>query len=130
MIFVLFGIAALITVVTAVKLSTYADVISEKSKLGGMMVGTLLLAVATSLPEVTTSLTAVFLDNPDIAVGNVLGSNMFNLLIIAVFDLVYRKEKLFSQTSFSHVYTAVLGMFLAAMPFVPDSMDCHLNSLP
>ncbi|WP_240374851.1 sodium:calcium antiporter [Bacillus piscicola] len=115
MVFVLFTIAAVITVLAAVKLSTFADVISEKTNWGGMMVGTVLLAGATSLPEVTTSLTAVFLDNPDIAVGNVLGSNMFNLLIIASFDLAYRKEKLFSQTTFSHVYTASLGIFLSVM---------------
>ncbi|SDH71595.1 cation:H+ antiporter [Alteribacillus persepolensis] len=115
MLFVYFFIAAAITVAAAVKLSTYADVISEKSKWGGMMVGTVLLAGATSLPEVTTTVTAVSLNNPDIAVGNVLGSNMFNLLIIAVFDLCYRKEQLFSRTSISHTYTASLGIFLALM---------------
>ncbi|MFC5712505.1 sodium:calcium antiporter [Thalassorhabdus alkalitolerans] len=115
MAFFLFTIAAIFTVLAAIKLSTYADVLSEKSKLGGLLVGTLLLAGATSLPEVTTSLTAVVLDNPDIAVGNVLGSNMFNLLIIAVFDLFYRKEKLFGQTSKSHAYTSSLGLFLGLM---------------
>ncbi|MFD2705067.1 sodium:calcium antiporter [Salibacterium lacus] len=115
MVFFLFAVAAAITVIAAVKLSTYADVISIKSKWGGLMVGTLLLAGATSLPEVTTSLTAVFLDNPDIAVGNVLGSNMFNLLIIAAFDLYYRKEKLFSRTDVSHAYTASLGILLALL---------------
>ncbi|SFL54049.1 sodium:calcium antiporter [Salibacterium qingdaonense] len=115
MVFFLFAVAAVITVIAAVKLSTYADVISIKSKWGGLMVGTLLLAGATSLPEVTTSLTAVFLDNPDIAVGNVLGSNMFNLLIIAAFDLYYRREKLFSRTDVSHAYTASLGILLALL---------------
>ncbi|MGY4689526.1 sodium:calcium antiporter [Salibacterium sp. K-3] len=115
MIFFLFVAAAVITVTAAVKLSTYADVISVKSTWGGLMVGTLLLAGATSLPEVTTSLTAVFLDNPDIAVGNVLGSNMFNLLIIAAFDLYYRKEKLFSRTDVSHAYTASLGILLSLL---------------
>ncbi|MFZ4450437.1 sodium:calcium antiporter [Salibacterium aidingense] len=115
MIFFFFAIAAVLTVTAAVKLSTYADVISLKSKWGGLMVGTILLAGATSLPEVTTSLTAVILDNPDIAVGNVLGSNMFNLLIIATFDLYYRKEKLFSRTDMSHAYTASLGIVLSLM---------------
>ncbi|RSL31222.1 sodium:calcium antiporter [Salibacterium salarium] len=118
MLFFVFALAAIFTVISAVKLSTYADVISFKSKWGGLMVGTILLAGATSLPEVTTSLTAVFLDNPDIAVGNVLGSNMFNLLIIATFDLYYRKEKLFSRTDMSHAYTASLGIMLSALALI------------
>ncbi len=115
LLFLYFFLAAAITVAAAVKLSTYADVISMKSKWGGLMVGTILLAGATSLPEVTTSITAVALNNPDIAVGNVLGSNMFNLLIIAAFDMCYRKEKLFSRTAMSHTYTATLGIFLSLM---------------
>ncbi|KIL48138.1 inner membrane protein yrbG [Jeotgalibacillus campisalis] len=55
-----------------------------------MLVGTLLLAGATSLPEVTTSLSAVLIGNNDNAIGNVLGSNLFNVFILACFDAVYR----------------------------------------
>lgn len=69
--------------ICAVQLNKYGDVISEKSTLSGAMVGGLLIAGATSLPELTTSLTAVYIDNPDIAVGNMLGSNVFNLLILS-----------------------------------------------
>ncbi|RKD75592.1 cation:H+ antiporter [Sinobaca qinghaiensis] len=117
MIYILFLIAALVTIFAAVQLSTYADVISEKSKWGGMMVGTILLAGATSLPEVTASVTAVLIDSPDIAVGNVLGSNLFNILIIGFFDLVYRKDKIFASMARSNIYTALLGVFLTGMVF-------------
>lgn len=117
MIYILFLIAALVTIFAAVQLSTYADVISEKSKWGGMMVGTILLAGATSLPEVTASVTAVLIDSPDIAVGNVLGSNLFNILIIGFFDLVYRKDKIFASMARSNIYTALLGVFLTALVF-------------
>lgn len=51
MVFVYFLLAAAITVYAAIKLSLYADVMTEKSKMGGMLVGTVLLAGATSLPE-------------------------------------------------------------------------------
>ncbi|WP_084215563.1 hypothetical protein [Jeotgalibacillus campisalis] len=57
---------------------------------GQLLVGTLLLAGATSLPEVTTSLSAVLIGNNDNAIGNVLGSNLFNVFILACFDAVYR----------------------------------------
>ncbi|WP_078595302.1 sodium:calcium antiporter [Evansella clarkii] len=118
MMYVIFAAAALITVLASVKLSSYADVLSERTSLGGMMVGTLLLAGATSLPEVTTSATAVFLNNPDIAVGNVLGSNLFNLLILAVFDVVYRKKQMMSQIQSSHLLTGFISLGLTAFILV------------
>ncbi|RXI97797.1 sodium:calcium antiporter [Anaerobacillus alkaliphilus] len=118
MVFVLFILAATITVIAAVKLSTYADVLSERTSLGGLLIGTIFLAGATSLPEVTTSLTAIGINNPDLAVGNVLGSNLFNLLIIASFDLYFRKKQIFKGASESNVYTVYLGMLLTFLVFV------------
>ncbi|MBM7579574.1 sodium:calcium antiporter [Jeotgalibacillus terrae] len=118
MVFVWFLLAAVVTVYAAIKLSTYADVISTKTAMGGMLVGTLLLAGATSLPEVTTSLSAVVIDNPDIAIGNMLGSNLFNLFIIAGFDLFFRKKRLFLDASNSHLHTAGLGLLLTVLTLV------------
>ncbi|ALX50261.1 sodium:calcium antiporter [Lentibacillus amyloliquefaciens] len=112
MVFVWFLLAAALTVYTALKLSVYADVISEKTAMGGMIVGTILLAGATSLPEVTTSFSAVIIDNIDIAVGNMLGSNLFNVFILAAFDLYYRRHRLFHLASSNHKYTALLGLLL------------------
>jgi cation:H+ antiporter len=118
MVFILFILAAFFTVVAAVKLSTYADVLSERTSLGGMLIGTVFLAGATSLPEVTTSLTAIGLNNPDLAVGGVLGSNLFNLLIIASFDLYFRKKQIFKGASESNLYTIYLGMLLSFLIFL------------
>ncbi|MDZ5711018.1 sodium:calcium antiporter [Jeotgalibacillus haloalkalitolerans] len=118
MAFVWFILAAAVTVYAAMKLSTYADVISTKTAMGGLLVGTLLLAGATSLPEVTTSLSAVLIGNNDIAIGNVLGSNLFNVFILACFDLYYRKKKLFLQASNDHLYTAGLGLLLTLLVMI------------
>ncbi|TFJ94207.1 sodium:calcium antiporter [Lentibacillus salicampi] len=112
MVFIWFLLAAAVTVYTAMKLSEYADVISEKTAMGGMVVGTILLAGATSLPELTTSFSAVLINNVDIAVGNMLGSNVFNVFILAVFDLYYRRHRLFHLASSHHQYTAFLGLLL------------------
>lgn len=112
MVFIWFMLAATVTVITAMKLSKYADVLSEKTAMGGMIIGTVLLAGATSLPEVTTSFSAAIIGNADIAVGNMLGSNVFNLFILAGFDLYFRKEQLYQQASNNHRYTAYLGLFL------------------
>ncbi|WP_416151254.1 sodium:calcium antiporter [Salipaludibacillus sp. HK11] len=117
----IFILAAIITVIVAVKLSTYADIIGERTSLGGMMVGTLLLAGATSLPEVTTSITAIVVNNPDIAVSNVLGSNLFNLFILAVLDIYYRRKRLFSQVGTSHLSTGFMSFALTGFIFIAIS---------
>ncbi|MBP3949526.1 sodium:calcium antiporter [Bacillus suaedae] len=129
MIFVWFILAAIITVFASIKLSTYADTIGEKSSLGGMLVGTIFLAGATSLPEVTTSISAIVLDSPDLAVGNVFGSNMFNLLILASFDLYFRKQQIFQAAAHSHLYTASLGLLLAVVSLLALSLQIPISFL-
>ncbi|MDT8862725.1 sodium:calcium antiporter [Alkalihalobacillus sp. MEB130] len=129
MVFLGFIFAALLTVLAAIKLSTYADTIGEKTSLGGMVVGTIFLAGATSLPEVTTSVSAIILDSPDIAVGNVFGSNMFNLLIIASFDLYYRRQQIFRNAGRSHVYTASIGLLLAIVSLLALSLKIEYSFL-
>ncbi|PJK16275.1 cation transporter [Chryseomicrobium excrementi] len=115
MVYVLFILVAAVTVYAAMKLSTFADVISSKTSMGGLLVGTILLAGATSLPEVTTSISAVVIGSPDIAVGNVLGSNLFNLFILAMFDLYFRSKRLYEKVDRTHLYSAILGIVLTGL---------------
>ncbi|MGO1060588.1 sodium:calcium antiporter [Planococcus sp. FY231025] len=115
MVFVYFILAAAVTVFAAIKLSQYADVISEKTAMGGMMVGTLLLAGATSLPEISTSISAAAIGNADIAVGNMVGSNLFNLFILAMFDFLLRRRRILETASRDHMYTALLGLLLTVL---------------
>ena len=125
MIYIIFGLAAIVTILAAIELSNNADVLSGKSSLGGLLVGTVLLGGATSLPEVTTSISSVLIANPDIAVGNMLGSNMFNIFIIACFDMYYRKIRLFHSSNRGHLYTAGLGLILSTMTLI--AMVSKLN---
>ncbi|MGI8316247.1 sodium:calcium antiporter [Halobacillus mangrovi] len=128
MVYLVFFLAAVVVVTAAIYLNQFGDVISKKSALSGAVVGTFLIAGATSLPELTTSLTAVYIDNPDIAVGNMLGSNVFNLLILAMVDLIYRKRRLFQRVDHSaNIPSALIGLlFLAILIltlFLPGSIQ-------
>lgn len=100
------------------KLSRYGDKIAEKTGLGGIWVGLLLLAAATSLPELITGIGAVTLvgggEGANLALGAVFGSNLFNLLIIALIDTMYRFGPLLSGVSRGHVLLAALGILLIA----------------
>ncbi|KAB8138197.1 sodium:calcium antiporter [Gracilibacillus oryzae] len=112
----IFLITAVIVIAAAIQLNKYGDVINQKSSLSGALIGTLLIGGATSLPELTTSLTAVYIDNPDIAVGNMLGSNVFNIMILMVFDFIYRKKKVFNTVdNRTHLPVANTGFFMSAI---------------
>lgn len=112
MVFLAFGISAAITVFLAIRLSIYADTIERKSALSGVLIA-LLLGGATSLPEITTSVTSIIISNPDLAVGNVLGSNLFNVMILATLDLFFRKHEIMTYASKENRYTSLLTIFLS-----------------
>ncbi|MEO8217472.1 MAG: sodium:calcium antiporter [Acidobacteriota bacterium] len=84
-----FAVLGAIILVAGVRLSHYGDVIAEKSGLGRTWIGLILIATVTSIPELATGVSSVTLVGvPEIAVGDVLGSCMFNLVIIALMDLI------------------------------------------
>ena len=96
-----------------VKLSRYGDVIAEKTGMGGTWVGLVLIAAVTSLPELVTGVSAVSIAHtPEIAVGDVLGSCVFNLLIIVVLDFLHRGESVYTRARQGHVLSAGFGIVL------------------
>ena len=111
----LFLICALIIIFTGTKLTHYGDIISEKTGLGRVWIGAALIPLATSLPEITSSSGAAWINAPDLAIGNVFGSIMFNLLIIAIADFVHGPGPLLSEVNTGQILTAILGIFLYAI---------------
>jgi cation:H+ antiporter len=102
-----------VIVVAGARLSRYGDIIAEKSGLSRGWIGLILLASVTSLPELVTGLTSVTIANvPDIAVGDILGSCVFNLLIIVVLDFMYRKESIYTRARQGNVLSAGYGIAL------------------
>lgn len=102
------------------KLSRYGDEIGKVTGLGGFWVGVMLLAISTSLPEVFTAIGCVLLaippGGPNLAVGNVLGSNLFNLMIIVLLDLFYQKKTPYLlEVSPRHVLSSSLGLLLCSI---------------
>lgn len=83
----IFAVASAAVVVAGVRLARDGDVIAERTGLGGAWVGAILLAAATSLPELTTDIFAVRQGQVSLAVGDLFGSSMVNMLILAVADL-------------------------------------------
>jgi len=98
------------------KLSRYGDVIADKTGMGGTWIGLVLLATVTSLPELATGVSSVTLaDAPNIAIGDVLGSCVFNLAIIVVLDFLHRGESVYTRASQGHVLAAGFGIVLIGL---------------
>lgn len=99
--------------IAGVKLSRYGDIIAEKSGLSRGWVGLILLATVTSLPELVTGVSAVTVAHvPDIAVGDIMGSCVFNLLIIVLLDFLYRKESVYTRARQGNILSAGYGIAL------------------
>lgn len=95
------------------KLSRYGDILADKTGMGGTWVGLVMLASVTSLPELATGISAVTVANaPNIAIGDVLGSCVFNLAILVVVDFLYRGESVYTRASQGHILAAGFGVVL------------------
>ncbi len=89
-----FLVCAIIVIVCATALAHLGDRIAERFMLRHSFVGFILLAIITSLPELTFGIAAVRIGKYDLLLGNIMGANMINTLVIAVADGVYRRETL------------------------------------
>lgn len=92
----IFAAAAVVVWLAGVRLAKYADAISRRTGLGQALIGLLLLAVVTSLPEIATSVTAAGIGDGPLAVNNLLGSIAMQVALLAVADAVYGKSALTS----------------------------------
>ena len=84
----------------------------KKTKLGGLFIGGLLLASITSFPELFTAISAVFINNPSLAIGDILGSNIFNSLIISFLDIVYFKTFFYHKISNKYIFFIILILII------------------
>ena len=108
-----FLLSAAAVVLAGVRLARYGDVIAARTQWGRLWVGSLFLALATSLPELTTDIAAVRLGALDLAAGDLFGSSMANMLILALLSLVPGAE-LFRRAALDNGLSASLAIALTA----------------
>lgn len=115
MVWIQFILSAAVIVGAAYFLAKYGDVIAIRTGLGGMFIGILLMAAATSLPELLTSMEAVRQNTPNIAAGNLLGSNGFNMLLLAILDLLHRSQRILRKAAMRHALTGSLAILMIGL---------------
>src|ERR687897_325614 len=129
MIWIQFLATALVITVTGVHLARYGDVLGEKTGLGRSWIGVVLLAATTSLPELFTGVGATALASlPDIALGDVLGSCMFNLVILSLMDAV-QPEPISARAHQGHALSIGFGLLLIGVAGVGLVADHRLPAI-
>jgi len=99
--------------VAGYQLSRYGDVIAERTGLGRTLIGVVMVATVTSLPELVTGVSAVAVAQvPNIAVGDALGSCIFNLLILLFLELGHPRASIYTLAAQSHILSAGFGIIL------------------
>ncbi len=117
--FVIYAISAAAVVAAAIWLANTGDSLAEELGLERSFVGTQFLALSTSLPELAASIAAIRLGAPELAISNVLGSNLFNMgFILFADDLVYTDGPLWEVVAPVHIFTAITAMLMTAVVIV------------
>jgi cation:H+ antiporter len=110
-----YSVAAAAVVGAALWLPRLGAELARQTGLGEAFVGSLFIAITTSLPEIVVSLAAVRIGALDLGIGNILGSNLFNLLILGLDDVFYRHGPLMADAGASHGVTVVAIVMMNAL---------------
>ncbi|MBO5692399.1 MAG: hypothetical protein J6R74_00465 [Tidjanibacter sp.] len=134
MLYITYLLVAAAVVFLSVKASVYIDLIDKKSSLSGAFLGGVLLSAVTSLPELFTSISAtMLLQKPGLCLGNILGSNIFNVAVLAVMFLLFLSKSYRAPLSKGHNYVILFCLAtyvtLALNMFLPKVFDHHILTL-
>ncbi|MBQ0080463.1 MAG: hypothetical protein KBS95_02795 [Alistipes sp.] len=118
---ILYVLVVVIVVFLSIKASYYIDMLEKTTKLSGAFLGGVLLSAITSLPELFTSLTAVvYVDKPGLCISNILGSDIFNSMILAVLAIIFIRK--FKNASITEGNLKV--SFFVTIVFFLISVNC------
>jgi cation:H+ antiporter len=104
--------AAAVILIAGFFLSRTADAIAVQTGLGVNFVGAVLLAFSTSLPELSTVISSVRLRQYEMAISDILGTNLFNVALIFLIDAVYIGKPVLSEVGKFSLIASLLGALL------------------
>ncbi|MCH5350600.1 MAG: hypothetical protein J1F39_01350 [Clostridiales bacterium] len=115
-VYILYAVTVGVVVFLSMKLGKYVDIIDAKSNISGAFIGAVMLAAVTSLPELFTSLSAVWIvGESSFVIGNILGSNLINLAFMGAIMLAFTKKFKFAKFSKSYYASLFVGMGMYAL---------------
>lgn len=116
--FLVFIISGVAVIVLGIWLASIGDRLAATTGLSRSFVGNLFLALTTSLPEIAASLAAIRLGAIDLAIGNVLGSNLFNITLFFVYDLADGGANFWASLTTGNAFAAVMTIMMTGVVII------------
>ncbi|QKG78735.1 calcium/sodium antiporter [Tenuifilum thalassicum] len=91
--------------------------IAEKLGVSQAVIGLTIVAAGTSLPELATSAIAAYRNKPDIAIGNVIGSNIFNILLVLGVTAGIKPIPLYENANIDLILNILAGVLMLLFAF-------------
>jgi cation:H+ antiporter len=114
-IWIKFLLCSVVVVFAAIKLAEYGNYIAIRTGLGSMFIGLILMAGATSLPELLTTINSFHQSVPDLAAGNMFGSNMFNMLLLGLIGIMTYKTRVLRKVARRHALSGSIASLLIVL---------------
>lgn len=108
-------VAGFVILVAGYFLAETGDAFSVQTGVGESMVGFVLIGLVTSLPEISSMIGAIRLHRYELAIGDIFGTNLFDLLLIPIADLAYRQGSLLGAAGRFETLAVFLGMILTSV---------------
>jgi cation:H+ antiporter len=109
---------ASIIIITALALPYFVEHLAKATGLGKTFAGTVFLAASTSLPEIAVSYAAIRMGSSDMAIGNLLGSNLFNVVILFLDDFFYTKGHLLKDASDMNLLSVFFVLMMTGVAII------------
>ncbi len=116
--YVVFILNAVAVVALGIWLSSIGDRLAATTGLSRSFVGNLFLATTTSLPEIAASVAAIRMAAIDLAIGNVLGSNLFNIVLFTVYDIADGRANFWTSLNNANAFAAVMTMMMTGVVII------------
>ena len=125
----LFAGSAALVIFSGMYLAKYGDALAELMGWGRLWVGTILVAAATSLPELLTNITAVSRNEPELAGGNIFGANMVNMFTLALVALLFGRTRFFRQVATEQKFLVLAAISLTGLAVLLGSFHLGISFL-
>lgn len=129
--FPLYILSGALLVFFSIKCADYVDLLDKKTNMSGAFIGGVILAAVTSLPELVTSISSIYVvHNPELIMGNVLGSNIFNLCIFGGTTALSVKAFANAKVGKAHLATIICTIVADILMLVTLTLGYQNTRIP
>ena len=115
-------------VIVSILLTLVVNLIAGKNpNVASSFIGAILLGITTSMPEVTTFIALVKMKSFDLALSDIIGSNLFNLLILAIGDIFLKNKEIYYFVDKESMFLLIFGLILTILSFYQNNRKVVKN---